>query len=240
MAGGPGRWCALAGHRGRSYLAAAALLGAAACTRGPASVVPAGAFVPMSADAFRAVAARTVPAAPELVAIRWSFDQGDAPVTGRGALRLAPPDSLRLDIGLPVIGRATLVLAGDSTWSKPAQLVEQVAPERALVWALFGMVRLPDDVTAIARGAAADGSALYRLSRADGVVTTLVMRQGALVQATATRGTRTVGWLQLTRGPDGALERAVTVDEEHAARFRVTVDHRETSEPFPPEIWRRP
>jgi hypothetical protein len=232
---------ALAALRPRSYLAAAACLGLAAC--GPAALpapVPVGAFQPASAADFDAMAARTLPSARELVAIHWTFDEGDGPVTGRGAVRLAPPDSLRLDVAVPVIGRATIVLAGDSAWSQPERLARQVAPERDLVWAMFGVVRLPADLTALERGAAADGGELYRFARPDGLLTTLQLRDGRLLGATAQRGPRTLGRLALTRDSAGAIVRAETVDEEHGTRFVVKVDRREGSGPFPSGIWRRP
>jgi hypothetical protein len=92
---------------------AAALL-AAVCARPPAPLAPVGTFVPVSAGEFLAAAARTAPGAPALLAIRWSYDDGESPMSGRGAVRLAPPDSLRLDVSLGILGRATLVLAGDS------------------------------------------------------------------------------------------------------------------------------
>ena len=89
----------LAAPRGLSYLGAAGLIVTAACGRPPAAVVPVAGFAPASAQQFRAMAARTVPAMAQLLAIRWRYDDGSGPVGGRGAVRLAPPDSLRLDVG---------------------------------------------------------------------------------------------------------------------------------------------
>ncbi len=229
----------LAALRSRSYLAAAAGLAAAACAP-PRAPVPVGAFAPVSVADVEALAAATVPARRELVAIHWSYDEGDAPVSGRGAVRLAPPDSLRLDVAVPVIGRATLVLAGDSSWTAPERLAGQLAPGRALLWAMFGVVRLPPGVTTYERGARADGGELVRFTTADGVTTTLELRDGRLLGGTAERGTRTVGRLALTRDAAGAIVRAQTEDDEHGTRFVVTVDRREPSGPFPAAIWHRP
>jgi hypothetical protein len=228
----------LAGPRAGFYLAAAALLAAAGCAP-PPPLVPVGGYAPVTAAEFRAVAAGTVPAAPELLMIRWRFDQDDAPVTGRGAVRLAPPDSLRLDVAVPVIGRATLVLAGDSAWAQPERLVDRVLPAQSVLWAMLGVVRVPADVTRIERGAAPDRQ-LYRLTGANGVVTILELRGDTLLAATSRRGTRTVGRLALTRNAQGAIVRAVTEDEEHGVRFVVDVDRRQSGEVFPHEIWRRP
>jgi hypothetical protein len=233
------RAAALAAVRRGSYLAAAACVALAGCAPPPAPT-PLGGFVPASAAAVEAMAAATLPARRELVALHWSYDEGDAQVTGRGAARLAPPDSLRLDVAVPVIGRATLVLAGDSTWSHPGRLAQQVVPGRAAVWAMFGVVRLPPGVTAFERGTQPDGGELVRFTQPDGVLTTLELREGRLLGATAQRGARTIARLALTRDAGGAIVRAEAVDEEHATRFVVTVDRREDSGPFPDEIWRRP
>jgi len=122
----------------------------------------------------------------------------------------------------------------------PERLARQVVPERDLVWAMFGVVRLPADLSALERGESADGSELYRFVRPDGLLTTLQLRDGRLLGATAQRGPRTLGRLALTRDSAGAIVRAETVDEEHGTRFGVQVDRREASGPFPGEIWRRP
>lgn len=233
------RACVLAAPRVGSYLAAAACLALAACGPPPAPA-PLGAFAPASLADVQAMAAATLPTRRELVAIHWTYDEGDAPVGGRGAVRLAPPDSLRLDVAVPVIGRATLVVAGDSVWSQPSRLARQLMPGRELLWAMFGVVQLPPGVAAYERGARADGGELVRFTRPDGVRTTLELRRGLLLGATAERGTRMIGRLALTRDAEGAIVRAETVDNEHGARFIVTVDRREASGPFPDEIWRRP
>jgi hypothetical protein len=206
----------------------------------PAPLVPVGAYRPLSATAFRAVAARTAPAEPVALYFHWRYDDGSAPVRGRGAARVAPPDSLRLDIGVPVLGRATLVLAGDSVWTQPAAMVSHVLPERATLWAMFGVIEPPQDATQIEVGEAADRR-LYRLTARDGVVTTLELRGDTLLGATQQRGPRLIGRLVLTRDSVGGLVRAAATDPEHGLRFVVDLDRREAArESFPTEIWRRP
>jgi len=223
----------------RRAAGAAVALAAAACGPPPAPPAPAGSFVPASPGEHAAAAARTLPPAREQLAIRWRYDDGDTPITGRGAVRLAPPDSLRLDVGVPIVGRATLVLAGDSVWSRPAGLVEQVLPNRSIVWAMLGVVRLPDAVTCVERSDASDHR-LWRVTAADGLTTTLELRGDTLLGATAARGGRAVGQLALTRDATGAVVRAVTVDLEHSVRFTMDVDQRSPGGPYPSEIWRRP
>jgi hypothetical protein len=230
----------LAASRGLSYLGAALALMASACARPPAAVVPLGAFTPVSVAAFRALAARTVPVSPVALYFHWRYDDGSAPVRGRGAARVAPPDSLRLDVGLPIVGRATLVLAGDSVWAQPEAAEEHLLSERGTVWALFGVIEPPQDGTRIEVGEAADRR-LYRLTAPGGVVTTLELRGDTLLGATQQRGDRVIGRLVLTRNAAGALVQAAASDPQHGLRFVVDLDRREApSESFPSEIWRRP
>jgi hypothetical protein len=210
---------------------------AAACGRPPARLAPA-AFEPVDATTFRAVAARTVPGARELIQFHWRFDDGDHEVNGRGAARLAPPDSLRLDVSVPVLGRATVVFAGESAWADPTTLTQEVLPPPVIVWAMFGVVRLPGPGTRIEVGDAADRR-VYRLTAPDGLLTALEFRGDTLLGATQTKNSRPVGGLVLTRDAAGRLVKADATDEAHGARFVVAVDHREASGPFPDEIWRR-
>jgi hypothetical protein len=212
---------------------------AAACARAPALPEPLGAYAPVSMDAFAALAARTVPPASQLLRVRWGYEDADRAATGRGSARLAPPDSLRLDIGIPVVGRATLVLAGDSAWGQPGSVADVVPASRGVLWALFGIVRRPDAGTRIEAGDAADRR-LFRLTAPDGLVTLLECRGDTLLGATELKGGRMVGRLVLTRDATGAVIKAVATDIEHGARYTVEVEHRETSEPFPAELWRRP
>lgn len=232
---------AFAALRGRASGAAAAMLLAAACARPPAPPPPApeGGFVPVSASEFLAAAARTVPGTHTVLAIRWRYDDGESPMSGRGAVRLAPPDSLRLDVSLGILGRATLVLAGDSAWSQPGNVVRQVVPNRSLLWAMFGVAWPPQGLSSVERSQTAD-QRIYRVAAADGMVTTLVLKGDTLLGATQARGERPVGRLDLMRDSAGLIVRAEAVDIEHGVRFVVDVDRRESGGTFPNEIWRRP
>jgi hypothetical protein len=231
------RAAAALGARVRGAVAAALL--AAACGPRPAPLAPAGAFVPVSAGEFLAAVARTAPGTSALLAIRWTYDDGMTPMSGRGAVRLAPPDSLRLDVSLGILGRATLVLAGDSAWSQPGNLVRQVVPNRPLLWAMFGKVVPPENVAGVELNQAADRR-IYRVTSAGGMVTLLELKGDTLLTATQSRGERPIGRLDLTRDPAGQIVRAEAVDLEHSERFVVDVNRRESGGSFPSEIWRRP
>jgi hypothetical protein len=229
----------LAALRQRSYLAVSLGVIAAGCARPPRPPAPSGAWEPVAGDVFAGLAARTVPRADELLRLRWRYDDGNNEASGQAAARLAPPDSLRLDVAVPVVGRATVVLAGDSAWAQPDEAVQAVPQSRAVLWALFGIIPRPERGTRVEAGAAADRR-LYRLTAPGGAVTVLECRGDTLLGATEVRGARVVGRLRLTRDAAGAVVKADATDFEHGMRFIAEVQHRETSEPFPAEIWRRP
>jgi len=229
----------LAAPGDRVYLAVWLSVMLAACGRLPPPPSPSGPYAPESVAAFGAMAARTVPPSAQLIRIRWRYDDGNQEVSGRGAVRLAPPDSLRLDISVPVVGRATLVLAGESTWSQPGEVVREVPQSRAILWALFGIIHRPDGGTRIEVGDAADRR-LHRLTAPDGSVTLLECRGDTLLGATELAGGKMVGRLVLTRDRAGAVVKADAADLAHGVRFVAEVEHREASDPFPSEIWRRP
>lgn len=229
----------LAALHDRVYLAVWLSVMLAACGRLPPPPSPSGPYAPESAEEFGAIAARTVPPSAQLIRIRWRYDDGGQEVSGRGAVRLAPPDSLRLDISVPVVGRATLVLAGDSTWSQPGEVVQEVPQSRTILWALFGVIRRPERGTRIEVGDAVD-LRLYRLTAPDGSVTLLECRGDTLLGATELMGGKMVARLVLTRDRAGAVVKADAADYSHSVRFVAEVEHREASGPFPSEIWRRP
>src|SRR5690606_15427352 len=117
------------------YLAAVA----AGCA--PSRIVP---LVPVDATPVdRAVvaawAAPTIPAAPALIRFKWLYRDGRQSAGGRGSVRLAVPDSVRVDARGPLgQGRSSGVVVGDSIlWAEPEEdnLID-AAPNVALMWAL--------------------------------------------------------------------------------------------------------
>jgi hypothetical protein len=232
----------LAGPSRGAYLALVAWLAfASGCRRAPPPLAPEGAvFSPLSAEAFAAAAAPTVPAAPELLALRWRFRDPQSEVAGRGAVRVSPPDSLRVDVRGPLgFGRATLVVAGDESWADPPELVRQVLPRRFLLWAMLGVVRAPD--SAMRREAFTDGARrLLRVAEPDGLVTTFELRDGRLTGVAVAREAGMVARLTFVRDVRGALVRADAEDLERNARLSFDIQSRTSGVTFPAEVWRHP
>lgn len=227
----------LALARSDFYLGAQAVLLILAGCRGPGSVVPKGRFEPASEAELRTLAARTMPAGHQFVRLRWRSEDGQVAVTGSGAARIAP-DSLRVDVVVRLgVGRATLILAGDSVQAEPAQLVEQLLPDRFALWAAFGAIRLPDSIAAVTR--LDDGArTFWRIADADGRVTTFELRGDTVVGVVRMREERPVARLELTRGADGQVTRARLTDLVNGALFEVEAVARQASGPFPEDVWR--
>jgi hypothetical protein len=238
----PPVWDSLARVRGASYLAVVAWVATLAGCRAPVRpLVPlGGGFAAIEEAAFAAVAARTLPAGSQLLQIRWRFRDASSAVSGRGAVRLTPPDSLRLDVRGPLgFGRGTLVLAGDTAWADPAGLVAQVLPRRFLVWAMLGAVQAPDSA---ARFEAADEGPRrqLRVTEAGGDATTFELRGDTLTGVVRTRGDRVVGRLALVRDGTGAVVHADAEDLERDAHLEFDIQSRAPSGAFPAEVWRHP
>ncbi|HEY3934661.1 MAG TPA: hypothetical protein VGL65_08575 [Gemmatimonadales bacterium] len=102
----------------------------------------------MSASQADAWVATTRPASRTQLQFHWKFydEAGDGSRTaGRGALRMASPDSLRLDYRGPLgFGVGAAAVIGDSArWAQPEDQVQKLVPNYPLLWAMLGMARPP-------------------------------------------------------------------------------------------------
>jgi hypothetical protein len=222
--------------RGRSYLGAAAcaLWGCAA----PGRAAPeAAGFTEAPRQALEAAAARTVPAARELLRIRWRSDDGRVSASGSGALRVAPPDSMRVDVAVRLgVARATLIVAGERVEAEPVEAARALLPDRFALWAAIGVVRLPDGGASVERFD--DGTrTFWRVSDGAGRRTTFEMAGDTLRGVTRDSGGPIQVRLVLTRGADGRVRKAQVFDFERGARFEVNITERRYGEVFPSAVW---
>ena len=231
----------LARLRGASYLAVIAwVAGLAGCRAAARPLAPiGGGFAPIGEEAFAAAAATTLPAGSELLQVRWRFRDASSAVSGRGAVRVTPPDSLRIDVRGPLgFGRGTLVMAGASVWADPAGLVEQVLPQRYLVWAMLGIVQAPDSAARFESATDGDRRQL-RVTEPGGEATTFELRGDTLMGVVRVRGDRMVGRLTLVRNGAGVVVHADAEDLERHAHLEFDIQGRAPSDAFPSGVWRR-
>ncbi len=135
-----------------AYLAVAVI----GCSGGPGAVVPAGA-APVDRAQVSAWVSSTLPSEKRLHRFKWLFQDERSSAGGRGSARIAPPDSLRFDVAGPFgSGAASAAVIGDHPlWAQPPDAVAKLVPNYPLLWAMFGVARLPEDgdsLSGIVRG----------------------------------------------------------------------------------------
>lgn len=126
---------------GATYLA----LAAAACRPAPGPLLPVGAR-PVSVEQVGSWVTATIPSEHRLRRFKWLFRDERSSAGGRGSARIAPPDSLRFDVAGPFgSGAASAVVIGDRpVWVEPPDAIRKLVPNYPLLWAMFGIARMPD------------------------------------------------------------------------------------------------
>lgn len=116
------------------------------CRSAPEPVVPEGAKVVTPAEIAPWVTS-TLPAAHLVYRFKWLLRDQRGSAGGKGAVRVAPPDSMRFDVAGPFgSGSASAVVLGDrAVWTEPPDAIARLIPNYPLMWAMFGVARLPSD-----------------------------------------------------------------------------------------------
>ncbi len=74
----------------------------------------------------------------------WEFEQGDSRLRGEGVIRLAPPDSARLDLFLGGgYGSGAATLIGDSLRAPVVDAARRLIPPPPMLWAALGRLAIP-------------------------------------------------------------------------------------------------
>ena len=117
----------------------------AGCRGAPGALVPVGA-APVGGEQVAEWVAATVPPVHRLHRFKWLFQDERSSAGGRGSARIAPPDSLRFDVAGPFGSNpASAAVVGETPlWAEPPDAVKKLVPNYPLMWAMFGIARLPD------------------------------------------------------------------------------------------------
>jgi hypothetical protein len=223
----------------RTLLVALTLGVAAACTAPLPEPVP----VADPGELAAKLQAAATPEQSRLIAFKWRYRGREGRFTGEGAVRVNPPDSVRLDLfGPDWAAVESAVLLGDEVYYTGDQRFTLPAP--AFMWTLLGVFRPPATVTprAVRRGELVQ--LVYDLA-GDSVVGFRFDGGGRLVAAEMRAGGAVVQDIRLKPGgPEQGASAWVWPEE---ARYRdlgefhevlFTVTEARAHAPFDPSIFR--
>jgi hypothetical protein len=93
-----------------------------------------------------------LPAVARRIVFAWDYADQDVAARGEGVVRVAPPDSARLDVFLAGgFGGASAFLIGDSVRAPGGDLLRRVIPPPPLLWAGLGRLAVPAARDTVAR-----------------------------------------------------------------------------------------
>jgi hypothetical protein len=107
----------------------------------------------------RALPVLQLPPGHRKIVFHWDYQENSLMAKGEGAIRVAPPDSARVDLylnGGVYLGSATMI--GDNLSAPNREQIERVLPPAPMMWATLGRLvvpALPDTVITV------DGNVLY-------------------------------------------------------------------------------
>ena len=227
----------------RPLYIAAAVLFLAGCARSPAALAPTD-LDSVAPERVTEWVRATRPPSPVRYDVRWRFHQEGSSVGGRGAVRLAPPDSIRLDLEGPLgLGASSAVIIGrEVRWAEPERNFRDLLQALPLLWAAVG-IAVPPEPGALVAGRGGPEGNLWRYVTG---VDTLVFLSAT---ASDTAGARFVSELRAAGRLVGraAVDRAGTNGLVNAAeltlpplRARLELEFVEAvHEAFSPDVWTR-
>jgi hypothetical protein len=232
------------------YIGAGVLI--TACPHAPPPLVPLP-LAPADRSSALAWAAATVPRHQRLIRFRWKYRDRDKEYAGRATVRIAPPDSLRIDYAGPFNwGAGAAVVVGDSTvWADPEKNFRSLVPAVRMLWAGLGIVRPPAAGATVfggpgePRGVAGPGSAgadsgaeIWRFVQGEDTLDYRLAGGPRVLEAEWRQG-RVVARSRADLN-DRALPAAARIDfPEERARFEFTVGFVDTTAVFDSATWRR-
>ena len=122
-----------------------------ACAAAAVAAIPAAGCAPPAAKPLPgtiapAIALPSSELAPghRQIVFDWEYEQGDARMRGEGVVRLAPPDSARLDLFLGGgFGSGAAILLGDSLEAPLVEAARRLIPPAPMLWAALGRLAIP-------------------------------------------------------------------------------------------------
>ncbi|MFW5951219.1 MAG: hypothetical protein ACOCVZ_03780 [Gemmatimonadota bacterium] len=184
------------------------------------------------AAAAEAIAA-TAPDRPLRVVFEWTMLDGEARFTGSGAARIEPPYRARLDLFGPRGEAYASAAVVDADVRLPPGTRNVPLPPAAMMWALLGVVRPPDQAVLAATERRDDRTVLYYVVDDGRLRYTLAGRR--LVAARWDHG----GRMDVELGParSGIPARAAYRDWSGHTELIMNLEQVDEVESFPTDIW---
>ncbi len=184
-------------------------------------------------------AGSTAPTENREVRFRWQFRDDQGAAGGRGRVRLAHPDSARLDVAGPLgSGRAAAFVNGDTAlWAEPEGDVKRLVPNYPLFWALLGVVRAPSPGAAVRRYDDPAINAWQYQNGADTVDYVRVVGPPVKLIAEVRQAGKRIGTVQTVYGEDGLPQSARLIVPGVPARLDITFSSNLKAMPFAPDTW---
>lgn len=217
------------------------LMGAAGCARPEAApVVPADAPA-VSAQAAAAWVGATRPGAAVVHRFRWQLQDERGAAGGRGTARIAPPDSVRLDVQGPLgAGRGAGVVVGDSViWNDPPDVLERLVPNFPLMWAMFGAMRLAP-AGADLRGVERDGVVHWEWTHLGESIGYRWAPGAGRLDAEFRQAGDVIGRVTTQFDSTGAPATSRLDIPSAPARVSLTFTESSAADSFPPDLWEHP
>ena len=198
--------------------------------------------VPWDSGVVWAVA--TVPGRHTLIRFRWKYRDAGKSYAGRAAVRVAPPDSLRIDYAGPFNwGAGAALVVGDTTvWADPEKNFRSLVPAVRMLWAALGIVRPPAVGAAVSGlvGPGADSVRIWRFVQSEDTLDYRLARGEARVLEAEWRRQGRVVARSRAELDIRAMPASARIDfREGPARFEVTVGAVDTTVVFDSATWRR-
>jgi hypothetical protein len=209
------------------------------CRSAPGPVLPASAQ-PVSEGQVTEWVASTTPSDPRLHRFKWLFKDERASAGGRGSARVTPPDSLRFDVAGPFgSGAASAVVVGDrALWTEPPDAIAKMVPNYPLMWAMFGVARMPHDGVKL-RGLTSGATTVWQYAgSSDTIEYARTAGNPVRLVAVVRQNGQLVGRAETELDPDGTpLRSRLTVPSAPAQLDLTFLSTKRDS--FAPDIWLR-
>jgi hypothetical protein len=163
------------------------------------------------------------------IVFQWELHDGDITARGDGVARIASPDSVRMDFFLGGgFGGGAAVLIGASLRVPGPDMVRQLVPPRALLWASLGRFDVPAERDTLVR---VDGGVL-RADIGAPVHWRATFRGDTLTRLERIDGGRLQEWVERT-----GAQRVQYHNESARRSLSLVIQGSDAVAPFDPSIW---